>query len=71
MRAQFAPFAQLSNALVGGKTGINIVLKHAITVITETEVTLFDVLQNVWGLAIICFTVILFKIAKYINVFRK
>lgn len=28
-------------------------------------------LQNVWGLAIICFTVILFKIARYINVFHK
>lgn len=71
VQAQFTPFLQKDNAMTDGKTGINIVLRSELTVITETEVGLLDVLQNVWGLATICFTVILFKIAKYINMFHK
>jgi hypothetical protein len=33
--------------------------------------TLFDLTQTVWGLATICFTVILMKISRYINIARR
>ncbi len=48
-------------------TGLNIVLRNKIAVIETTSTTLFDLLQTVWGIATVCFTVLLAKAAKYIN----
>ena len=33
--------------------------------------TFFDVIQNIWGFGMICFTVLLKKFTKYINIRQK
>ena len=49
-------------------TGLNIVLRNRINFIEESETSLFDLLQTVWGMATVCFAVLLAKLAKYINI---
>jgi hypothetical protein len=41
------------------------------TIIETSTSSIFDVVQNIWGFAIICFTVILMKATKYINLRQK
>ena len=33
--------------------------------------TFYDVVQNVWSFALVCFTVLVMKITKYINLQQK
>jgi len=39
-------------------------------IITEDQ-TIFDFVQTLWSFSIVCFTVILIKITKYINIKSK
>jgi hypothetical protein len=59
-----------SNRL-NGLLGLLVNLQPALNVITESSTSLFDVLQTVWGLGTVCFTVLLLKVTKYINVHQK
>ena len=51
--------------------GINVVLSDTQTIIDYTNNTFFDIIQNIWGFAIICFTILLMKLTKYINLRQK
>jgi hypothetical protein len=66
---QLAPLRTASNQL-SSLTGINLVLGKN-TIVEVTSNSLFDVAQGIWGLGIICFTVVLFKLTKYINMRAK
>jgi uncharacterized protein YqgV (UPF0045/DUF77 family) len=48
-------------------SGINMVLAPSQTSIEISTTSVMDIVQNVWSMAIICFTVLLAKLAKYIN----
>jgi hypothetical protein len=45
-------------------------LPAAETIVESTSTSLFNVVQNVWGLAIVCFTVMLAKVARHVNLHR-
>jgi hypothetical protein len=47
---------------------MNIFLSSEKTVIETNSASIFDLLQTLWSLIIICFTVMLAKAARYINV---
>lgn len=63
-----APF--LSNVLTNNTQGVVLYLSSYQQIIT-TYGSVFDVVQNIWSFAIICFSVLLFKITKYINLREK
>jgi hypothetical protein len=64
--ASFPPVKTRDNSLCS-LAGLNIVLRNKVTFIETTTSSLFDLLQTVWGMATVCFTVLLAKAAKYIN----
>ena len=51
--------------------GINIVLNYSQTTIQSNVNTFFDIIQNIWSFAIICFTILLMKVTKYVNLRQK
>lgn len=51
--------------------GIVFMLSNTQTTIQAKVNTFFDILQNIWGFAIVCFTVLLRKFTKYINIRQK
>ena len=66
------PFAEIGLALklnnnLCDLVGVNIFLSSQKTVIETASTSLFDLLQNLWSLMIICFTVMLAKAARYFN----
>lgn len=66
MYTSFPPVKLKDNTL-NSLTGLNIVLKNRVSVIEINTTSLFDLLQTVWGIATVCFAVLLAKVAKYIN----
>ena len=67
---QLVPLFKKMN-LFNGFTGMSIRLASTTTTIEESETTIFDTLQSVWGFATICFAVVLVKVTKYINLRAK
>ena len=63
---EFSLPLQLNNNLCD-LVGMNIFLSSQRTVIETVSTSLFDLLQNLWSLMIICFTVMLAKAARYVN----
>jgi hypothetical protein len=67
-----APFAEFSlplelNNNLCDLVGMNIVLSSRKTVVETESTSVFDLLQNLWSLMVICFAVMLAKAARYIN----
>jgi hypothetical protein len=61
------PPVKLKDNTLSGMIGLNIVLKNRVNVIEISTTSLFDLLETVWGIATVCFAVLLAKVAKYIN----
>ncbi len=59
------PHKTLSNRF-SSLSGLNIVLGKR-SVIKIDKISIFDMLQGVWGIGLMCFSVVLFKLTKYIN----
>ena len=51
--------------------GLLFALQNTVTEISDQSGTFFDIIQNVWSFAVVCFTIILAKITKYINLRQK
>ena len=68
--AHFNPVTETDNGL-NSLIGLYISLQPKKQLITLSHPSLFDLVQNIWSLGSICFTVILLKIARYINLRHK
>jgi hypothetical protein len=64
-QAAFSPLKTKANSLCG-LAGVNIALGR-VGVVESSSNSLFDVLQTVWGMGTVCFTVLLMKVARRIN----
>jgi hypothetical protein len=56
-----------NNAISNGFYNYLITLSPEMVIIEESTENFFDFLENVWGFAVICFSVVLMKATKYIN----
>lgn len=71
--AQFMPTSILQTNALEAKpiTGYFMKISEHLAVVETNVNTIFDVMQNVWSLATVCFAVMLTKISKYINLRQK
>lgn len=59
------------NTLSKGFAGTIIQLEPQMIRIKKVQGSFFDMIQNVWGFALLCFGVLLMKATKYINLREK
>ena len=47
--------------------GVVFPIEHGLISVEAESLSVVDVVQNLWSLAMVCFSVILMKVTKYIN----
>jgi hypothetical protein len=60
-----------SNAIINNLAGTILRLTDSVINIEEAQGSFFDAIENVWTFTIVCFTIVVMKLTKYINLQQK